>query len=383
MNKASKQGNFGHALGTVFRIKPVLPAFAVLALLAALSYSLRAIVTKGSPNHLPLALIMALQSIFLVPVLGLMARKQKVSLAFAPKLGSMYALRSLFGALTILVLYYTLHFLPAGLASTLAYSTPLFTALLAPLFLGEAATGLMLLLTIVGFAGVAVNALPYLHDVSLGIVGLGLLGAFFGSMLQIYMRKLAVTGEPALRGVFWMHAMTGVVAVAYCIVSGQWQFTMHDMFVTFAMAALTCGGQLGTAMAYQRGKALTVNALSFMTLPMTVLLAFVLLQEHISLLSLCGIALTLPACFGLIWAEQLRVKARHNAANHALTVADVREEHTAVQNAVGAQVEPLYTTEPTEAELLEDRRLSGRRNVTEHQENMCNRPDCDCLTAAA
>lgn len=381
MNNAATRGISWQTFFGRFGSKPVLPAFAVLALLAALSYAMRAIVTKASPNHLPLALVLALQSIFLVPALGLMARKQKVSLAFAPKLGPMYAMRAFFGALNILVLYYTLRFLPASLASTLGYSTPLFTALLAPLFLGEAATGVSLFLTCVGFVGVGINALPYLHNVDLAIVGLGLVGAFFGSMLQIYLRKLAVSGEPALRGVFWMHAMTGGVAIAYCVASGQWTFTMHDMFVTFALAALTCGGQLGAAMAYQRGNALVVNALSFMTLPLTVVLALALLHEQISMLSLCGIALTMPACFGLVWVEQRRVKARH--VDHALTLAEVREEHTAVQNAVGAQNEPLYTTEPTEAELQEDRSELAHRHAMEHHESACDGSDCRCLAAAA
>jgi len=382
MQNAAFQSVIWRAVGKI-RVKPVIPAFAVLALLAALSYALRSVVTKASPNHLPLAQVLALQSIFLVPILGAMARKQKVSLAFAPKLGPMYAMRAFFGALNILVLYYTLRHLPASLASTLGYSTPLFTALLAPLFLGEAATALSLLLTFVGFIGVGVNALPYLHDVNFGIVGLGLLGAFFGAMLQIYLRRLAVSGEPALRGVFWMHAMTGGVAIAYCLVSGQWKVSMHDMLVTFTLAMLTCGGQLGAAMAYQRGKALVVNALSFMTLPMTVLLALVLLHEHISALSLFGIALTLPACFGLVWAEQSRVKARHDASDHELTVAEVREEHTAVQNAVGAQLEPLYTTEPTQAEVEEERRHRPHCVVKGHTQGPCAMSNCDCVSAAA
>jgi len=373
MHQAFKQWNFKQT---------VIPAFAVLALLAALSYALRAIVTKASPTYLPLASMMALQSLFLVPVLGFMARRQKVNLAFSPKLGPVYALRSFFGAMTILVLYYTLRHLPASLASTLAYSTPLFTALLAPFFLREAATRLTLLLTFVGFVGVGVNALPYLHDVSLGIVGVGLVGAFFGSMLQIYMRKLAVTGEPALRGVFWMHAMTGVVAVAYCLYSAKWMFSMHDMLVTFALAALTAGGQLGTAMAYQRGKALVVNALSFMTLPLTVVLAYVLLSEHISLLSLGGIALTLPACFGLVWAEQRRAKVQSNVAEAGLTVADVREELAAVQTAIGAQLKPLFNAEPTPSVRFEKLCGRARRSATGQTENVCGDLDCGCAAAA-
>jgi drug/metabolite transporter (DMT)-like permease len=342
---------------------PAIPAFVVLALVAALSYSLRSIVTKASPAHLNLAVIMALQSVFLVPILGVIARKKKVCLAFPAKLSTMYSLRAFFGAMMGLVLYYTMRHMPASLASTLSYSSPLFTALLAPLFLGETVTGVSLLLTVLGFMGVALNALPYLQEVSLGFVGVGLLGGLCGSMLQIFMRKLAVTGEPALRGVFWMHAMTGGVAGAYCLATGQWHVSAHDLLVTFILAALTCGGQLGTSMAYQHGKALTVNALSFVTLPLTVFLASVVLNEHISTLALVGIALTLPACFGLVWVEQSRVKAKHHQGNHKLTVDDVREEHATIQNALGAQMEPLFTTDPTEDELKEEDQPQGLRLV--------------------
>jgi len=381
MNYAIKRGTFGLVQGKL-RVKPVVPAFVALALLAALAYALRSVVTKASPGHLPLAVVLALQSLFLVPLLGLIAYKQKVNLAFSPSFTRPYAMRVVFGVLNIFVLYYTLRHLPAGLASTLGYTAPLFTALLAPALLSEAATSVTLFLTVVGFAGVGINAVPYLHDVSLGLVGLGLLGGFFGAMLQIYLRKLALLGEPALRGVFWMHAVTGLGAGAYCIAFGEWQFTMNEVWVTLILALLTCGGQLGSAMAYQRGKAITVNALSFMTLPMTVALAIVLLHEHVSSLALAGIALTLPACFGLVWYEQWRVKALHRRANHELTLSEVREEHAALQNAIGAEVEPLFTTEPTEAELKEERRAPVQ-GPEEHIETILNRTQSRPLATLA
>lgn len=382
MNYAAKQGTFGLLSALKVCRVPAVPAFAVLALLAALAYALRAIVTKASPGHLPLEMVLALQSAFLVPILGLMARRQKVSLAFSPKHVRPYAMRIVFGVLNIFVLYYTLRHLPAGLASTLGYSAPLFTALLAPLVLGEASTTVALLLTFVGFAGVGLNALPYLHDVSVALVGLGLLGGFFGAMLQVYLRKLALVGEPALRGVFWMHAITGVGAVAYCAFKGELHFTLPEMLGTFVLALLTCGGQLGSALAYQRGKAITVNALSFMTLPMTVLLAVVLLHEHVSSMALAGIALTLPACFGLVWHEQSRVKALHDQTDHELTLEEVREEHVALQNAVGAELEPLFATEPTEEELLTERRARPHCNAIGNPLSTCNTSHCNCLAAA-
>lgn len=362
MQYATNKGTFWQSVSKVVRVTAI-PAFVVLALSAALMYASRAIVTKATPAHLSLGVIMALQSIFLVPILGFMARKKKVSLKFDQKYSTMYVLRAFFGAMVVLVLYFTVRHMPASLASTLGYSTPLFTALLAPLFLGESVTIVAILLTCIGFLGVGVNALPYLNDVSLGFIGVGLLGGLSGSLLQIYMRKLAITGEPALRGVFWMHALTGGVAIIYCLVTGQWQVTARDLLVTFILAILTCGGQLCTSLAYQHGKALTVNALSFLTLPLTVLFAAVILDEHVSTTALAGIALTLPACFGLVWYEQRRVKAAHNQAEHELTAAEVSEEHTAIQNAAGAQMEPLYTTDPTEEELAAERSSRGRKVI--------------------
>jgi drug/metabolite transporter (DMT)-like permease len=292
-----------------------------------------------------------LQSLLCLPFLLTMARAQKVSLVPGKGLSRPYAIRVFWGGVTTLLLFFCLQKLPASLATALGYTAPLFTALLAPWLLNERSTAPIQILTAVGFLGVGLNAAPYLGGVSFVFLAVGLLSGFANAMMQISIRKLAARGEPGLRGVFWMHATTAVFAFAACVVQGSWNITIGEVLSCLCIAALSCLAQLTNAAAYKRGAALPVNALSFLTLPMTVALAVVLLHEHIGLPVIAGMALTLPASFALVWLEQRRLKKAHVHADSSLTMAELQEEHAQIQNALSAGPVPLVYTEPTEEEL--------------------------------
>lgn len=329
----------------------LLPAFAVLALLSAFGFALRAVVSKASSVGLPLAPLLMLQSVLCLPFLLTMARSQKVSLAPSKGMARSYVIRVFWGGVNTLLLFFCLQKLPASLATALGYTAPLFVALLAPWLLKEQSNLAICVLTGLGFVGVGLNALPYLGSVSIVFLGVGLLSGFVNAMMQISVRKLAARGEPGLRGVFWMHATTAVAALATCIAQGSWSITTGEVLSCLCIAGLSCLAQLSSAAAYARGSALPVNALSFLTLPMTVVMAVVLLHEHITVTVVVGMAITLPASFALVWLEQRRLKLAHSHSDSALTMAELQEEHAQIQFALSAGPVPLVGTEPTEEEL--------------------------------
>ena len=317
-----------------------IPAFAALALFSAFAFALRTVVSKASSVGLPLAPLLMLQSMMCVPLLMMMARAKKISLVPSADKAHLYVARVFWGGLTTLLLFYCLQKLPASLATALGYTAPLFTASLAPWLLKERSNRTIAAVVCIGFAGVALNALPYLKQVAPIFIGIGLLSGFVNAMMQVSTRRLAVQGEPGLRGVFWMHTITALVAFLVCAVDHTWDITWPELVSCFCVAALSCVAQLTIAAAYSRGSALPVNALSFLTLPLTLVLAVVFLREHVTVLVLVGMAITLPASFALVWLEQQRLKAAH-IHEAPLTVEELREEHAQVQNALLGHVGPL------------------------------------------
>lgn len=335
-----------------FSISAFLPAYVGFALLAAFAFAVRAVLARGGAAHLSLPHTLVLQSALSLPLLATIARLKNSSLAPNLQHKKTYLWRMGSSVAYTLLLLYSLMLMPAVLASALSYTAPLFTALLAPRILRESTTRPIIAVTVVGFLGLGITAEPYLGNVSMFGIGVGVLCGLAGAFLQMSMRKLASVGESGLRGVFWTHAAGLVIGVAGCILSGNLDFTTAELAVGLFIAFAQVIGQLANSSAYASGRALPVNAISFVTLPLTLVLAVIILDETVSVLAVAGLFLTLPACFGLVWLEQAHLKQLHNA-KAVLTPADIQEEHAQVEEgALGLGNEPLIVTEPRTDELF-------------------------------
>lgn len=349
-----------------------IPLFAALALTSVLAFALRALLTKASAQSLPFAPLLLTQSLFALPMLAATARYKGMSLKPAAVPLHLYLARIFWGLATLALLLGALRIMPAALASTLGYTAPLFVALLAPALLGERNSKLMVLLTLVGFVGVALNAAPLLGHVESWMLGVGLLSGLSGALLQISLRKLASAGESGVRSVFWMQAAGVPVGLAACAVTGQWSLTPLQLVVCFGISALSTIAQSTNASAYSLGRALPVNALSLLTLPLTALLALLFLGEHLSWLQLAGMAVLLPSCFALVWCERLRLRKAHDAKDlaegHAVTAEELAEEHVQQEAGLAAGTEPLYASPVTPQELLAQqlRRQQPHRSSEDH-----------------
>lgn len=285
-------------------LKKWCPAFAILAILAAVAFALRAVLARGGAAHLSLAHIMVIQSGLSVPLMIAMARYRKTRLTFGLQHAPLYATRTVVSIAYGLTLLYSMKLMPAALASALSYTAPLFTAALAPLVLREKTTFGITLATAIGFLGIGITALPYLEQTAWLALLVGLVCGLSGAGLQISIRMLATRAEPAVRGVFWMHVISFWLGLAACVVEDGFVFSKTELIVSASIAVVALAGQLLNAAAYSHGRALPVNALSFVTLPLTVLLAAWLLGEHVESMTVTGMAITLVACLAVVLLEQ-------------------------------------------------------------------------------
>ena len=343
-----------------------IPLFAALALFSAFAFASRSIVTKAGSTHMSLSTLLLTQSLLSLPLLWALARQQGASLLPGNVPARLYGWRVLWGIATTALLFGSLQLMPAALASTLAYTTPLFLVLLAPLLLKEHSSWLAQGLVLVGFAGIGLNAFPYLGQVPLWQIGVGMLTGFCGALMQVYIRKLSAAGESGIRGVFWMHCASAAVAFCVCVWTGSWSISPLELLACLAIAVLSCVAQVCNASAYAHGRALPVNALSLLTLPLTVLMASIVLGEQVSDLAVLGMMVVLPACFALVWVEHAQLLKAH-AGDHVLTRNELREEHAQVQTAFSPGAEPLYVSEPTDEELDEERQARCALAATHHE----------------
>lgn len=335
--------------------KGLLPAFAWLAILSALAYAGRAVVARAGAAHLSLSHLFVLQSIISLPILAILAHYNKVSLR--PKLQGNkknYLFRIIAGICTTLFLMNALKLMPTALASTLSCTAPLFTALLAPWLLKERTTPAILVVTAIGFCGLAVAAIPYFGSLSPTAMFAGLLCGLSGAFLQIYLRKVAASGEPGIRGVFWMHAISLVLGISGCLFYQEFTFTFTEFSVCIGTAILFIIAQLSNSAAYARGRALAVNALSFLTLPLTVIFSALFLSEVVSGAVLSGMAITMPACFCVVWLEQRHLKQIHNKKS-VVDAQDIREEHAQMEHSLSPMSEPLFELESSAVDRVRNR----------------------------
>jgi drug/metabolite transporter (DMT)-like permease len=341
-----RRSNLGGFLGL-----PGLPGYVGFALIAAFAFAVRAVLARAGGEHLSLPHVLMMQSALSLPILVSMAKAKRTSLVpHRAKLGS-YAWRVSAGVANMLLLLYALKVMPAALASALSYTAPLFTALLAPRLLKESTTPAIMAVTVIGFAGLTVAAAPYATTVPVICLGIGLLCGLAGAFMQMSMRKLAAAGEPGVRSVFWTQLAGLAVGLVCCVASGNLVFSRTELALGGLIALAQVTGQLSNSAAYAFGRALPVNAISFLTLPMTLVLAMLFLGEHVTLPVVLGLAITLPACFLLVWLEQAHLRALHDQKT-SLTPDDIREEHTQIEEGVlGLGNEPLVVTEPCAEEL--------------------------------
>lgn len=211
----------------------------------------------------------------------------------------LYISRILWGVVAVGCILGSILIMPVTLAGVMYASSPLFSIFLAPLLLNEKSSLHTALMACLGFAGVFVTVASYAGNLSPAMVLTGLATGISMAVMQIKTRKLSLQGEPAVRGVFWMHAAVTAIGLPLCVVLGMWQISWLQLGFCVISAGLLNVGQITSALALKQGKALPVQALSLLTLPLTIGLSFLFFHDHISFPVLVGAFAVLVSCWAI------------------------------------------------------------------------------------
>lgn len=221
--------------------------------------------------------------------------------------GWLHLRRGLVGFAALVAFFYSIVHLPVSVAITLNYTSPLFLALLMPIWLGERPCAAQYLAVAFGFVGVVLLLQPWREEGNL-VAGLaGLFSGFMAALAYIHVRQLGQRQEPEWRTVFWFTLICTVGALLLVLPAG-WQWPRYgDLPLLLAIGAAATVGQLAMTRAYRRGKTVVVASLAYSTVVFGSLLDALIWKVELSPVAWAGIGVTVAAG---IWAVLLENKEK-------------------------------------------------------------------------
>jgi drug/metabolite transporter (DMT)-like permease len=196
-------------------------------------------------------------------------------------------------------------FIPFSQLFALEFSTPVWVALLAPLFLGEVLTKQRLLTVIMGFAGVLIVARPDINQLDFAIIAaVACAICFAGSMMAT---KKLTSNQSITCILFWLTLMQLVMGLVATVFLGT--VTFPDGINIFWIVIVGVGGLTAhfcITNALALAPAIVVIPLDFMRLPLISVIGFLVYGEAFELPILVGAGVIFIAILINLKAEQQR-----------------------------------------------------------------------------
>ena len=189
--------------------------------------------------------------------------------------------------------------LPAGVTALIVSLQPVLVSLFAARYLGEPLKARAVFGLLLGLIGLFVVVIPRINvsggnAISLPSIGaclIGLLGGTSGTILQ----KKYGGAIPTLSGTSIQYAATAVVLLMLALIFEKPNITWSLEFVgalTWLVLALSFGAILLLFFLLSHGSAASVSSLYYLVPAVTAIEAYFFFDEHISMLSLIGTAIT-------------------------------------------------------------------------------------------
>ena len=199
-------------------------------------------------------------------------------------------------------------FIPFSQLFALEFSTPIWVALLAPLFLGEALTRRRLLSVVIGFTGVLIVARPDLNNLNPAILAAMACAICFACSLMTT-KKLTID-QSITCILFWLTLMQLGMGVAAVTVTGGVSMPLGNDYVwvlTVGVGGLTAHFCITKALAL--APAIVVIPLDFLRLPLITLIGFLAYNEAFEWAVVLGAMLIFTAVLVNLQSEHQRNSA--------------------------------------------------------------------------
>ncbi len=191
--------------------------------------------------------------------------------------------------------------IPLAQVISIEFTVPVWTALMAALFLGERLTGVRILAIALGFLGVLVIVRPGIESVNLATLAIVVAAIGFGIVLT--MTKTLSGTDSAFTLIFYMHItqfVIGALPMPLVWVTPSWE--MAPWAVAVGVAGFGSHYCLTRAMA--EADATVVVPLDFLRLPVMMTVGYLLYQESIDLAVFVGASMILAGNLTNVRAER-------------------------------------------------------------------------------
>jgi drug/metabolite transporter (DMT)-like permease len=275
-----------------FRLSAHIPIRAVIAALtASLMFASMGVAVRFSSEYMSNEMTVFLRNgfglCFLLPWIYSIGFKD-----FGTKRLGAHITRSISGLIAMYCFFYAIAHLQLAEAVLLNYSSPLFIAIIALIWLGERPSTKLIAAIIIGFTGICLILKPGIgifHSAAL----IGLLSAVFAAFAMVSIRNLSYT-EPTVRIVFYFSLTATFISGVPLI--WAWQTpTMHTLLLmAFAGFAATLG-QLMLTLSYSLAPAAQVGPYTYSSVIFAAIFGWIFWMETPDVFTLIGALLIIIA----------------------------------------------------------------------------------------
>ncbi|PWI32545.1 EamA family transporter [Vibrio albus] len=259
----------------------VIPVGVQFMLLSALGFALMAASVKHVSNyHIPVFEIVAARALVSLVISYLDVKRKRISVWGNNK--PLLLARGMVGTLALMCVYYSVTTLPLAEATILQYVHPVFTAVLAVLFLKESLQRSTLICIVLCLTGLFLIVKPEVDggvtaNLPLFSVLIALMGAFGSSIAYVIVRKLSQTEDSSVI-IFYFP----LVALPVSLVLMGDSFVMPDLYLTGVLVLVgifTQVGQFGLTKAMQTQEAGRASAYSYVQIIFSALIGALFFNE--------------------------------------------------------------------------------------------------------
>ena len=286
-----------------------LPATAVaLKVIAVFLFTCMAALIKAATENVPAGEALFFRTFFSIPVILIwLWSRNELREGLIPKRLSSHILRGIFGTTAMGMTFGGLMLLPLPEVTAIGYATPIFTVILAALFLGERIRMFRISAVALGLVGVLIVMWPRLSVDDLSdaatIGALLVLGAsIMRALVQIFIRQMVQTEHTAAI-VFWF--MTTATVISLTTIPFGWVMPTTSDAVMLVTAGLIGGvAQIMVTSSYRFGAASMLAPFDYTSLIFAGILGYVLFAEAPTLNMLLGAGLVVAGGVLIIWRER-------------------------------------------------------------------------------
>jgi len=282
-----------------------IPLGARYMIASAFAFSLMAACVKASYNQgIPVLEILAFRALISLVISVYMVKRKGIPLFGERKL--LLFARGFIGFIALIFVFYGVVYLPLAEATMLQYLHPMFTALIALIFLREKASLSTLLCMVLCFIGLLVIVRPdfvneYLGfstgtaDLSVFGIWAAILGALGSACAYVIVRKLSKTEDPTVIVMYFpLVALPGTLPFLW---NSFVMPTGTTWLLLLAVGVSTQLGQVALTKGMQLEKAARAASYSYLQVVFAIVLGLLIYGETPSLWSLLGACLILAGAY--------------------------------------------------------------------------------------